>query len=284
MTEPGDDSAFNPLLPYYGHRPVEPRAAERDRRLAGQVDRRREHGGRPAPRARGLTRGDIVAAAVAIADAEGTEAVSIRRIARDLRVGAMSLYWYVASTAELHQMMIEQVQAETEVPEPSGHWRRDLRRYAFSARAALLRHPWAIDFLGAGPPTGPQDARNVDRLIGAFDGTSADIRTTMWAVMTLATYVMGAALREVQEIRWHRAAAEAEAACGMTEEEMAAAREEFARRVLGSGQFPHIAKIFDADFDPDAPEARDERFEFGLGIVLDGIAARLTAATSGNEP
>jgi AcrR family transcriptional regulator len=284
VSEQGQDSAFNPLLPYYGHRPADGRAAERDRRLAGQVDRRREHGGRPAPRARGLSREDIVAAAVAIADAEGTEAVSMRRIARDLRVGAMSLYWYVASTAELHQMMIEQVQSETEVPEPSGDWRRDLRRYAFSARAALLRHPWAIDVLGAGPPTGPQDARNVDRLVGAFDGTSADIRTSMWALMTLATYVMGAALREVQEIRWHRAAAESEAARGMSEEEAAAAREEFARQIANSGQYPHIARLLDADFDPDAPESRDERFEFGLGIVLDGIAARLPAATSGNAP
>ena len=205
------------------------------------MDLGRKQGTQPSPRARGLSRADIVAAAVALADSEGAEAVSMRRIARDLRVGAMSLYWYVSSTAELHQAMIEQVQAESEVPEPSGDWRADLRRYAATAREALLRHPWAIDFLGAGPPSGPQDASNADRLAGAFDGTGADVKTTMWAAMTLGTYVMGAALREVQEARWHLAGDAAEAASG---------------------------------FDPDAPETRDERFEFGLGIVLDGIAAR----------
>lgn len=241
------------------------------------MERRRERGGQPSQRARGLSREDIVAAAVALADAEGTEAVSIRRVARALRVGAMSLYWYVASTAELHQAMLEQVQAETEVPEPSGDWRADLRGYAASAREAMLRHPWAIDFLGAGPPSGPQDASNADRLIGAFDGTGADVKTTLWAAMTLGTYVIGAALREVQETRWHQAAAEAKAASGMTEEDAGAAQEEQVRQILALGQYPHLARVSDAGFDPDAPETRDERFEFGLGVVLDGIAARLSA-------
>ena len=209
------------------------------------MDLGRKQGTQPSPRARGLSREGIVAAAVALADSEGAEAVSMRRIARDLRVGAMSLYWYVSSTAELHQAMTEQVQAESEMPEPSGDWRADLRRYAATAREALLRHPWAIDFLGAGPPSGPQDARNADRLAGAFEGTGADAKATMWAAMTLGTYVMGAALREVQETRWRQAGYAAEAASG---------------------------------FDPDAPEARDERFEFGLGIVLDGIEARFSAS------
>jgi AcrR family transcriptional regulator len=283
VSSEGGDSPFVPVRQFYDGRLV-PRAAERERRLAGQVEQRREQGRRPAPRARGLSREDIVTAAVAIADSEGTESVSMRRIARELRVGVMSLYWYISSTAELHQAMLDQVQSETEVPEPSGDWRADLRGYAGSARAALLRYPWAIDFLGAGPPSGPQDARNADRLIGALDGTGAGIKTAVWAVMTLGTYVTGAALREVQEIRWHAAAAEAQAASGMGEEEIAATQEEFGRQLVKTGQYPRLAKILDADFDPDDPETRDERFEFGLSIVLDGIAARLSTATSGNGP
>lgn len=86
----------------------------------------------------GLSRASIVAAAIAIADAEGTEAVSMRRIARDLRVGAMSLYWYIESREELHQLMVESVQGEIEAPAPSGDWRADLRAYAGNARAAIL--------------------------------------------------------------------------------------------------------------------------------------------------
>ena len=269
-----DDGVFVPLRRFYGGGRPGQRERDRERHLAEHASKVREHGPRqPGGRARGLRRGDIVAAATAIADAEGTGGVSIRRIARDLRVGPMSLYWHVASTEELHHLMLEQVQAETEVPPPSGDWRADLGRYAASVRGALLRHPWAIDLLGAGPPSGPNDARNADRLVGALDGLGLDIATIMWALMTVTTYVTGAALREVQEIRWHRAAAAAEAE--MAEHEVVAAQEEFGRRVLGSGRYPHLARVFAAGFDPDAPGTRDERFEFGLGCVLDGIAARV---------
>jgi AcrR family transcriptional regulator len=271
--EDEDDGVFVPLRLFYGGSASDRREQERDRRMADRVGWRRERGGRPAPRARGLSRADIVATAVAIADAEGTDAVSIRRIARDLGVGAMSLYWHVSSKEELHQLMLEQVQAETEAPEPSGDWRADLRSYAGSARAALLRHPWAIDFIGIGPPTGPNDARNAERLVGALDGLGLDLPTTMWALMTIGTYVMGAALRDIQEARWQRANAETTA--GMSEAEISQQLSEFERRIRASGRYPHIAKILDAGFDPDAPEARDDRFEFGLGCVIDGIAARI---------
>jgi AcrR family transcriptional regulator len=231
--------------------------------------------GRAPRRPRGLSREDIVVTAIAIADAEGTAAVSMRRIARDLDVGAMSLYWYVESKEELHRLMLEGVHGEIEAAEPSGDWRGDLAGYARNYRAALHRHPWAIDFLGVGPPSGPNDARNADRLLGALDGLGLDAATTIWALLTVGTYVMGAALREIQEIRWHRAADEAKAE--MTEAEVAAARQGFERMIRGSGRYPHIAKIFDADVDPDAPETRDARFEFGLSCVLDGIAALVSA-------
>lgn len=262
-----------PMLPFLGANPRDRHELRRQRQIAEHVSRRREHGGGPGRRARGLEVADIVAAAVAVADAEGTDAASMRRIARELNVGTMSLYWYVDSKEELLQLMLEKVQAEAEAPEPSGDWLADLRAYAHSTRAALLRHPWAIDFIGVGPPSGPNDARNAERLIAALDGLGLDIGATMRVLMTVGTYVMGAALREIQEIRWQRSAAEA--TVGMTEGEIEEFRAEFGRRVRESGRYPHIVKIIDADMDPDAPETRDERFEFGLDCVLDGIAARL---------
>jgi len=245
----------------------------RERQIAAAVSRAREHGSRPGGRARGLTRADIVDIAVAVADAEGTAAVSMRRIAKDLQVGVMSLYWHVESKEELHQLMLETVQAEIEAQVPSGDWRADLAAYARNTRAAMHRHPWAIDYIGAGPPSGPQDARNADRLIGALDGLGLDIMTTIWILMTLSTYVMGATLREIQEVRWHRAAEETMS--GMPEGDIAEALAEFDRRVRGSGRYPYLAKVLDVGIDPDAPETRDERFEFGLSCVLDGIAARI---------
>ncbi len=268
-----DEDLFAPLRPLAGDSPRSRRDRARERGIAGRADRRRDHDGQPPRRVSGLSRADIVATAIAAADAEGTQAVSMRRIARELRVGAMSLYWYVSSKEELHQLMLEAVQAESEAPEPTGDWRADLRTYARNARAALLRHPWAIDFLGSGPPSGPRDARNAERMIAAFDGLGLDTPVIMYATMTLGTYVLGAVLREVREIRWHCHAAEVTA--DWTESEVQAFLDEFGRRIRESGRYPHLAGLIEAGFDPDSPGSRDERFEFGLDCVLDGIAARL---------
>lgn len=265
MPEDDDEDVFLPRNPLLGGTLSD----RRERQIAAHVDRQREHGGQPPRRVRGLSRADIVDTAITIADTEGTDAVSMRRIAREMRAGAMSLYWHVSSKEELHQLMLQRVQAESEAPVPSGDWRADLRTYAGNARAALLRHSWAIDFIGSGPPSGPNDARNMERLIAAFDGLGLDFATVIYLIMTVGTYVLGAALREVQEIRWQ------EAAAGLPEAEVAELLGEFERRIRQSGRYPHMIRIMDTDFDPDSPATRDYRFEFGLDCVLDGIAARL---------
>jgi AcrR family transcriptional regulator len=276
VEEDAEEDLFMPLRPVFGDSITGRRdrhELRRERQIADHVTRHREHGRPPGRRARGLEVADIVTAAIAVADDDGPEAVSMRRIARELDVGTMSLYWYVSSKEELHRLMLERVQAEAQAPEPSGDWRADLREYARTMRAALLRHPWAIDFIGMGPPSGPNDARNAERLIGALDGLGLDIVIMMQALLTFGTYVMGAALREIQEIRWHETLAES--AAGMTEDEIDESMAEFGRRIRESGRYPHLARILDADVDPDSPATRDERFEFGVDCMLDGIAAQL---------
>src|SRR5262249_59838498 len=137
-----------------------------ERRSAEHVSRRIEHRGHAPRQVRGLSLPDIVDTAIAVADAEGTEAVSMRRIAREMRVGAMSLYWYVGSKEELHQLMLEKVQAEAEAPEPSGNWRGGPRRIALHTPAARAPHPPGTDLPGGGPPPGPDDTRQPRRWIG----------------------------------------------------------------------------------------------------------------------
>ena len=271
-----DGGLFLPMRLFYAAGAEDWRARHelaREQHIAQSISRAKQDGRQPGRRARGLSRADIVDCAVAIADAEGTAAVSMRRIAKDLQVGVMSLYWYIVSKEELHQLMLETVQAEIEAAEPSGDWRADLSAYARNARAAVHRHPWAIDYIAAGPPSGPYTARNADRMMAALDGLGLDGMTLMWILMTLGTYVMGAVLREIQELRWQRASNEIEA--GLTEAEIAQAYAEFDRRVRESDRYPHLAKILDTGIDPDAPETRDERFEFGLACLLDGIADRI---------
>jgi AcrR family transcriptional regulator len=267
-----EDDLFVPLRPLLS-------PGGRERQIGQHIDRHREHGHQPPRRVRGLSQADIVDAAIAVADAEGAEAVSMRRIAREMRVGAMSLYWHVASKEELHLLMLEWVQGEAQVPEPTGDWQADLRAYAYVTRDVLLRHPWAIDFLGSGPPSGPNDARNLERLLGALDGLGLDVATTMMVASSVGTYVIGAALREVQEIRWQHAEEAAQAA--ITAEEFAAGVAEFQRRVRSSGRYPRIRAVLDAGIDPDSPQTRTERFEFGLDCVLDGVERRIKAGRSG---
>src|SRR6266568_2543360 len=247
-----------------------------EQRIAGHVQRHRERGSQPPRRDRGLSRDEIVRAAIAVADAEGPDAISMRRIARELNAGAMSLYWYVGSKEELLDLILDAIEAEIEVPESSGDWRADLGVLAHRTRAAMSRHRWAMEFIGSRPPSGPNDARNLERLLRLLDGL-ADARLTMDVFGTVATYVMGAVMREAQEMRVQRD--QERALADLTEAEIQAQRERYRTWFEASGRYPRIVRLMESGVDPDDPATRDERFQFGLDCVLDGIAARLAPAS-----
>jgi AcrR family transcriptional regulator len=248
-----------------------------EQRISEHIHRHRERGARPRGRDRGLSREEIVRAAIAVADAEGPDAISMRRIARELRAGAMSLYWHVGSKEELIDLMLESLEAEAGMPEPTGDWRADLREMAHRQRAGLLRHPWVMEFAASRPPSGPNDARNLELMLGMVGGLGFDPRAMVDILMTVVTYVLGAVLREVQEMRSDRYRAEMKAA--MTPEEIEAEREGFHKWLAAEAdRYPNIHRMVEASIDPDAADTRDERFEFGLDCLLDGIAARLPAA------
>jgi AcrR family transcriptional regulator len=254
------------------------REEAREQWMAVHAQRHLERGTPLARRDRGLSRAEIVSTAIAVADAEGPEAISMRRIARELGAGAMSLYWYIGSKEELLDLMMESIQAEVEVPEPSGDWRADLRVFAHRIRAGMSRHRWVLEFMGTRPPSGPNDARNLERLLATLGGLDLDARLTMGIIETVSTYAMGAVMREAQEIRGERDQEQAEA--NLTEAELSAERERYRNWFGASGRYPHISRLMKEGIDPDDPATRDERFEFGLDCLLDGIAARLQANRS----
>lgn len=249
--------------------------ASHDQRLHAHVERRRGHGEAPPRRARSLSRDEIVRAAIAVADAEGPDAISMRRIARELNAGAMSLYWHVASKEELLDLMLDAVQGKMEAPEPSGDWRADLEAIARNERTALHRHRWVMDFMGGRPPMGPNSLRNAERGLAALGGLGLPKAEAINILMTVTTYVLGAVLRELQEIRgeqdWKRELD------GLGEEETRKLLAEYFDSLRASGRYPRLLELIDEGVDPDAPETRDARFEFGLTCMLDGIAARLAA-------
>jgi AcrR family transcriptional regulator len=250
-------------------------SADRDARPHQRV---RQHAEREQPGQRGrsrlapaLSRDEIVDAAIAVADAEGAGAVSMRRIAQVVRAGTMTLYWHVANKEQLLDLMLDALMAEVGVPKPSGDWRADLQALARATRAMLRRHLWVMDFVGGRPPLGPNTLLNLEGSLAMLDGTGLDIETAMNVLMTANTYVMGAVLREMQEIRGQRDEEQA----GIMQDEVAPVLAAWRDRLDAVGRFQHFVRLLDENIDPDAAETRDERFEFGLDRVLDGIAAKI---------
>jgi AcrR family transcriptional regulator len=268
--------------PYFG--PFDRQGSDRGARAQHRLHEHAERQGGSEPRGRGrnrlapsLSRADIVDAAIAIADAEGPEAISMRRIAQVLRAGTMSLYWHVANKEQLLDLMLDAVIADIKVPEPSGDWRADLQTLARNQRTALLRHKWIMGFLGGRPAMGPNTLLHLDRSLALLDGLGLDFATAVDILGVVQTYVMGAVLREMQEQRGQRDQEQ----FPIAPEDWEPARQAWRDRLAADGRFPHVVKFLDENIDPDAEETRDERFEFGLDCFLDGIAARIPPKTPG---
>lgn len=233
----------------------------------------REH--EPAPRGRGAAAGlsvdRVIRAAIAVADAEGIGALSIRRVAADLGVGAMSLYTYVPGKGELLDLMVDAVLGE--LPgllgpgAGSDGWRERVEAVARANWALYERHSWLLH-VGASvrPPLGPHVMAKYELELRAIDGTGLD-EVEMDAVVTLVNgFVTGATRGVIEQVQTREAT-------GTTEEEWWRATEPFVARVFDPVAYPTVARV-----GPIAGEAQqaayDPRraFEFGLARLLDGVA------------
>jgi AcrR family transcriptional regulator len=212
-----------------------------------------------------LSREQIVRAAIALADAEGLKALSMRRVAARLGVGTMSLYWHVPSKDDLLDLVRDKIMGEVELPpEPAGNWRADLRLIAHQTRAAFLRHPWFGDILTGRPPLGPNTLHHVEFSLAAIDGLGLDLRSIVSVLATVDSYVYGFVRRELAEQETIRA-------MSSTEEDWQATLAPYVKSIFDSGDYPRLARFIFAE----ELRVSEEHFAFGLECILDGIAARL---------
>jgi len=236
---------------------------------------RPEPTGRRAPR----SREDIADAAIAVADAEGLDAVSMRRVAAELGLGTMSLYHYVHSKDELLDLMGDGIMAGQLVDdaELARGWRAALTAIAHATRGNFERHPWLGEAMRPRQPTipGPNATRHVDQSIAAVADIDADLRTKMDIIAVIDDYVIGF----VQRIDMSVDAAEHER--GVTEEWVEAVFEHLRARI-DTGSYPHLQAALDAHvaqggtLEDLARMASDERrFDRGLQFLLDGIEVEL---------
>ncbi|GAA3165556.1 TetR/AcrR family transcriptional regulator C-terminal domain-containing protein [Nonomuraea roseoviolacea] len=218
----------------------------------------------------GYSREQVTRTAVRIADAEGLDAVTMRRIACDLGTGAMSLYRYVPRRDDLFDLMIDLAMSEVELPDgPSGDWRADLTLLAGRVRAAGLRHPWLIALLTSRPTLGPNLLRVHEFALGAFEGIGLDIDDITGFAGMLDDYVHSAIRRE---IGWQEEARRT----GLDPERWK--RDymgPYVRQVVESGAFPLFNRsVLESRTAHLTPE---ERFRQGLDRILDAVAALIAA-------
>src|SRR5690349_1752575 len=113
-----------------------------------------------------LTREAIVAAALAVLDAEGLDGFSMRRVAERLDTGAASLYWHVGSKDGLLDLVLDRVIGEQRVPDPEpGRWPEQLRELARKQREICLRHPWIVEVSIGRIPMGPNALNYSERVL-----------------------------------------------------------------------------------------------------------------------
>jgi AcrR family transcriptional regulator len=216
-----------------------------------------------------LNRDQIVRAAIEIADTEGAQAITMRRIAAELDAAAMSLYRHVFSKEDLLDLMLDQVFGEIALPvQPSGDWRADLSALAYATRSMFKLHPWLIPLLTSRPTIGPNYLGWFEFSLATVANLGFDITTMAQIVSVLAGYVTAVVGYEVAEEQNTQRT-------GLTEEDKRMYATPYVQQIIASGRYPNFARFFSAGVTLD-PE---QGFAFGLGCLLDGLAARLPAPT-----
>lgn len=214
----------------------------------------------------GLSVDRIVATAIELADADGLGALSMRKVADKLGVGAMSLYTYVPGKGELIDLMIDTVLAETDRTVVEGGWRPRLAHVARENLALARRHPWLLQVATSRPGLGPHLIAKYDFELGALDGiglTDLEIDTLLSAVLA---YVNGAAQTVVD-------AAQAPAQTGQTDDQWWEAQAPLLEKVFDAERWPVAARVGQAAGEAYGAGNPEDAFEFGLQRLLDGIAA-----------
>ncbi len=218
----------------------------------------------------GLSRGAIVAAAIRVADEEGIEAVSIRRLATELDARPMSLYSHIADKRDLIALMIDEAMAEALLPgEAPSDWREALRQIAQGTRTAARNHPWMIAMAFSHPPLGPNTLRHIDQSLAAVSTLPLPFDRKRSVLLAVDTYTLGF-------VRWEILSPKAGGECAQREAGVPSKEQidAYLREQAASGEYPHLAAIAESDL---TLGVKPVSFEAGLEWLLAGIADEVEA-------
>ena len=210
---------------------------------------------RAAKRRAALTRERILRAAISLADRDGIESLSMRKLGQELGVEAMSLYNHVRNKIDMLDGMVDLVFGEIDLPANGVDWRTAMRKRAISAREVLLRHPWAIGLMESRATPGPATLRHHDAVLASLRTAGFSVDLAAHAYSILDGYIYGFTLTELT--------------LPFRNSEVA----EVAENIMEGfrpGEYPYLAEMaVDRAMKPGYNYG--DEFEYGLDLILDGI-------------
>jgi AcrR family transcriptional regulator len=226
------------------------RAARTLTSRSGKRDRRR------AP----LTRERVLEAALRLADRDGIESLSMRRLGQELGVEAMAIYYHLRNKDEVLDGIVDLVFGEIDLPASGPDWRTAMRDRAIAVRDALLRHRWAIGLMESRRNPGSANLRHHDAVIGSLRAGGFDMAGAAHAYSALDSYVYGFALTKMN-LPFESTADIADVAQEMLSP-------------FAVGEYPNLAAfITEHAMQPGYDYANE--FEYGLDLILDGLEATM---------
>ncbi len=202
-----------------------------------------------------LNRQRVLAAAMELADECGIDSVTMRELGRRLGVEAASLYNHVAGKDDLLDAMADLAVSEIEVPSHEIGWKEAMRRRAVSAREVFLRHGWAARLIGSRNRTGPASLSYVDRVLGILIGAGFSPAVAANAFLVLDSYIYGFERQR--------------SSLGLEEDTESTAAAQEILEAIPEGAYPNAMLV--ATQYAVEPFDQDAAFDFGLGLILDGL-------------
>jgi AcrR family transcriptional regulator len=211
-----------------------------------------------------LNRERVLRAAVALADERGAAELTMRKLAKELGVEAMSLYNHVANKTDLLDGMVDIVFGEIDPPAATGDWKAELRTRAVSTRAALNRHRWAIGEMEGRTTHGPNNLRLHDAVLGCLRAAGFSVEMTVRAMSVQDAYIYGFALQQ------------SDMSSETPEDFAAEAQRQMRDYASALADYPHLVEVV-GGYVAQAGYDYDAEFLFGLDVILDRLEQLLAA-------
>ena len=205
-----------------------------------------------------LSRERVLETAIALADEHGLEAFSMRKLADELGVAAMSLYHHVPNKDQWLDAMIDLVFSEIELPSTDDEWQTAMRKRAISTRAALNRHRWAVGLMEGRTTHGPANLRLHNAVLGCLRGAGFSLEMTVHAYSVQDAYIYGFLLQE------------ADMTPESSDDFAATAEQQMETYKDVLADYPHLVEVVGGHVAKAGYDYETE-FLFGLDLILAGL-------------